>query len=139
MAPLFPHVLRIQTPGGPVDWAGYEIPPEAMTVAEERQTEVLNLLDGRGLARSSGSRTLRRLRIASPDGFALPGPKAVLLKALNIGAACTITENLTDREALTVWTNALVWAAPVVTRLGYDAGRATEYYGYQLEFIQTEI
>lgn len=138
MAPLFPHVLRIQTPGGLVDWAGSEVPPEAMTVAEERQTDVLSLLDGRGLPRIASSRTLRRLRLSSPEGFALPGPKAALLKALSIGAACTITENLTDREQLTVWTNALVWAAPVVTRLGYDAGKTTEYYSYQLEFIHTE-
>lgn len=136
--PLFPHILRINGPGGLVDWAGSEIPPEGLTVTEERPTEVLNLLDGRGVARFGQYSTLRRIRIASPEGFALPGPKAMILKAMQLGSVYGVTENLSDREALTVWTNVQVSAPPVVTRLGYDKATNTEYYSYQLEFIHTE-
>ena len=136
--PLFPHVCRIQTPAGLVDLAGFEIPPEAIAIPEERQTEVLQLLSGQGLARVAQNSTLTRIRIASPQDFALPGDRAALLKGLRLGDACTITENLTNREAVTVWTNALVWAAPVIVRLGTDTRTATEYYSYQLEFIHTE-
>jgi hypothetical protein len=138
MAILFPHSLTILTPAGLVDLAGFEIPPEAIAVPEERQTEVLQLLSGRGVPRVAQDSMLTRIRIASPQGFALPGDRAALLKGLRLGQACTITENLTNREALTVWTNALVWAAPVVTRLGTDPHTSVEYYSYQLEFIHTE-
>jgi len=137
--PLFPHVFRVQTPGGLVDLAGFEVPPEAVVSTVERPAEVVQLIDGRGVPRVASSSTLTRLRISSPEGFGLPGDRAALLKQLHIGHSCTVTENLTDREALTVWTDALVWVAPVVTRIGYDPGTNTEYYSYQLEFISTEV
>ena len=135
---LFPYRLGINTPSSGVSWAGYEVPPEAFGVTEERQTEVLQLVTGRGLARVAQRGTLNRIRIASPDGFALPGDRAADLKALQIGDVCDIYENLSNRYALTTWTNAIVWAAPVVNRIGYDTGTGIEYYSYQLEFIHTE-
>lgn len=138
LTPLYPHVLTIRTAGGLVDLAGFEVPPEAIAIPEERQQEVLTLLDGRGLPRVASRSTLTRIRITSPTAYALPGDRAALLRALHIGAACTISENLTDRTQMTVWTNALVWATPVLTRLATDVRSGTEYYGYQLEFIHTE-
>ena len=136
--PLFPHYLTILTPAGLVDLAGFEVPPEATARTTERQTEVVQLLSGRGVPRVAQDSTLTRLKIASPQGHALPGDRAGLLKRLRIGTACTVTENLTDREALTVWTDVLVWTDPVVTRLAYDPATRTEYYSYQLEFIASE-
>jgi len=135
---LFPYHLGINTPRSSVSWAGYEIPPEAFSVTEERQIEVLQLLNGRGLARAAQYGTLSRIRIVCPDGFALPGDRAGALKDLQIGDTCTIFENLSNRSALTTWTNAIVWAAPVVPRIGFDPSTGTEYYSYQLEFVHME-
>ena len=135
MLALFPYFLSVLTPAGLVDLAGFEVPPEALAVPEERQQEVLTLLDGSALPRVALASSLTRLKLSSPSGYALPGDRAALLKALRIGQACTISENLTDRARLTVWTNALVWVAPVISRLGTDTRTGTEYYSYQLEFI----
>lgn len=135
---LFPHVLRLQTPYGLVDLAGFEIPPEAAVSTVERQNELVQLIDGRSLPRVAERSSLTRLRIVSPDGYALPGDRAALLKKLQLGDLVTAAENLTDREVLTSW-GLMVWGTPpLVTRIGYDPGSNTEYYSYQLEFITTE-
>ncbi|GGJ65393.1 hypothetical protein [Deinococcus aquiradiocola] len=135
MLNLYPHALSISTPGGLVSWVGFEVPPEALQATEEPQTEVLTLLGGQSLPRVAQGSNLTRLRLASPDGIYLPGDRAALLKGLTIGTPVSITENLTARDRVRVWTNALVWAAPVVTRAGTDVATGTEYYSYQLEFI----
>lgn len=140
MALLFPHVLRLSTPYGLVDLAGYEVPPEALATTVERPADVLTLMDGAGVARFAEKSTLTRLKLASPPDFGLPyASKRVLAKCIP-GTVVTITENLTDRERLTVWTEARVSAAPVLSRLftDTDASEPEEYYSYSLEFIHTE-
>lgn len=137
---LFPYACVLSTPGNNVADLGASgsAPPEALTITEERGFEVATLLSGKGLARFGSRPTLRRLRLASPQDFAIPNTVAGVLKGLAIGDACQLSENLSSRSVVTVWTNLIVSAAPVVTRLGYDQAHDTEYFSYQLEFIQME-
>jgi hypothetical protein len=140
MPATFPHVLRIQTPYGTVDLAGFEIPPEGSSRVEERPTELLTLLDGRSLPRRAPRSGLMRLKFSSPQDFALPGDRAAILKQLLLGDACVISENLTNRDVTTVWTNAIVFGTPPqLTRQATDTRTGTEYYSFVLEFISTEL
>lgn len=135
---LFPHQLSISTPRSAVGWAGYEVPPEAFSALSERPIEVVSLISGRSIVRTRLYDTVRRIRIVSPEGFVLPGPRAGVLKDLEIGDVCTIYENLSSRTVLTSWVNAIVSAAPIITRIAYDPASGEEFYSYQLEFFHTE-
>ena len=139
MALLFPYACTITTPGNQVAALGPGTPPEALSIAEERGVELLTLLSGKSLARFAGAPMLRRFKITNPEGHAVPTNVKNVLRGLALGDLCQLSENLSSRTAVTVWTNLMVSAVPVLTRIGYDRATDTEYYGYQLEFIQTEI
>ncbi|WP_407538873.1 hypothetical protein Q0M94_11900 [Deinococcus radiomollis] len=140
MTPTFPHVLSMVTPYGTVDLAGFEIPPEGAARTEERPTELLTLLDGRSLPRRAARSGLQRLKFSSPQGHAIPGDRAAILKQLLLGDAVTISENLTNRDVITTWTNAIVFGAPPqLIRQATDIRTGTEYYSFALEFVATEL
>ena len=81
-----------------------------------------------------------RLRVVSPEeDFALPYSSAKVLRALRIGDHCEIHENLSDREVLTVWHNAIVVSPPDVPRLAGGADDGEEYHTIaNLEFFHVQ-
>ncbi|GGR34135.1 hypothetical protein [Deinococcus ruber] len=134
---LFPYTCRIVTPFGTVDLV-MGIPPEALSAARERGSEIVTLLNGAGLPRTAEQNTVTRLKLTAPQDFGIPYAQKKILAQCGVGSICTVQENLTDREALTVWENAIVWAEPILPRLGGGQAAGDEWYGYTLEFIHTE-
>ena len=132
---LYPYTLILDTQNGTVSWADYEIPPEALNLTSEVATAVVMV--GRTLVALPGQ-VVRRLRVAPPATFALPAGRAGLLAALSPGESVTVRENLSDRTALSVWTNAVVASSPDVRRLAGGRQLGEEFYTYTLDLMHVQ-
>jgi len=149
---LYPMVLRIGTPGGVVDF-GYLAPDlDAVTLEDAPAGGFDRLLketgvtpkqkecpeedeeSGDGESPAPPTPPGRRLRITTGPSNALEYAQARHLRALRVGSIVQVTENYTDRYALTVWTNLLVVSPPEVPHWG--GGDGQEYCSVRLELLQ---
>lgn len=130
---LYPLILRIQTPNGLVDFDWREPDLDAVRAEEVRASDLKTLISGAGRFAVSSRATATRIRIESGPTNGIEYAQARLLRTLKIGDVVTLTENYTDRYALTVWTGCVVSAAPDVPHLA--GGYGTEFAAFKLEFI----
>ncbi|AWT34584.1 hypothetical protein DM785_02705 [Deinococcus actinosclerus] len=107
-APLWPLVLIIQTPHGTVDFAEHMPDPNALRAVPVREVRRDTALSGLPILSTPDHLGGYQLRLSIPDITGVALERALPLQACRAGERVTITENLTRRDTVRVWTNAQV-------------------------------
>lgn len=107
-APLWPLVLIIQTPHGTADFTEHMPDPNALRAVPVRDVRRETALSGLPIVSAPEFAAGHQLRLSIPEVTGVALERALPLQACVPGDLVTITENLTRRDTLRVWTNAQV-------------------------------
>lgn len=107
-APLWPLSLVIQTPYGVADFTAHMPDPNALRVRQVKEVRRDTALSGLPVVSVPEYAAGFELRLSIPEVTGVALERALPLQQCRPGDRVTITENLTRRDTVRVWTNAQV-------------------------------